>query len=116
MMLLNFNQKVMVGLTCVQVLFAEKASYCLVILFVCTGCCSLAEEDGTYCAYVYNRVSTAGSADSGAVYIEGLVPHNASNMTSENTSVRCTGNGQSCFSLWHIDTVDRNKVSILMQG
>lgn len=68
-----------------------------------------------YCSYVNNRIST--ELDKGEFFVERLVQHDASNMTSaENTSVRCKAKTEFCYSFWYIDPVDRNKVSILLQG
>lgn len=74
----------------------------------------MAEEDGKYCAYVNNHIST--DLDKGEFFVKQLVQHDASNVTAENTSVRCKAKTEFCYSFWHIDPVDRNKVSILLQG
>lgn len=64
--------------------------------------------NGTYCAYVENRVTTDG--ETGEPVIENDVPR------GEVSVIRCHGDKEFCYTLWYINPHDKMHHTVFMQG
>lgn len=63
--------------------------------------------NGTYCAYVENKVTTNG--ETGEPVIENSVSNEAS-------VIKCRGDKEFCYTLWYIDPHDKMHHTVFMQG
>ena len=63
--------------------------------------------NGTYCAYVENKVTTNG--DTGEPVIE-------NNVSNEVSVIKCRGDNEFCYTLWYINPRDETHHTVFMQG
>lgn len=63
--------------------------------------------NGTYCAYVENKVMT--DAETGEPVIE-------NDVSNDITVVKCRGDKEFCYTLWYINPRDKMHYTVFMQG
>ena len=63
--------------------------------------------NGTYCAYVENKVMT--DTETGQPVIE-------DNVSNAASVIKCRGDKEFCYTLWYIDLHDKMHHTVFMQG
>jgi len=63
--------------------------------------------NGTYCAYVENKVTTDGGTG------EPVIENDVSN---EVSVIKCRGDKEFCYTLWYINPHDKMHHTVFMQG
>lgn len=63
--------------------------------------------NGSYCAYVENKVTTSG--ETGEPVIE-------NNVSNEVSVIKCRGDKEFCYTLWYINPHDKMHNTVFMQG
>ena len=75
-------------------------------MVLCTGI-DCAVTNGTYCAYVENKVITDG--ETGEPVIE-------NNVSNEVTVTKCRRHKEFCYTLWYVNPADKTHHIVFMQG
>jgi bone morphogenetic protein receptor type-2 len=95
----------------------EKVLLCLtVIAFVYLDVVRALAGNGTYCAFVNNKVMTQPETGEPIVVSNTDSQLSGSNSVDMVSFVRCQEDREYCYTLWYIDTADRTKNTVLMQG